>query len=128
MDNTENIDSPSSLIGVSRAAMMEVGGLALWSIDIDTRLVTGNSHLFTMFGLPDSAGEEVPLQLFIDKIAEADRERVVQEIDECCLVGRDYSIEYRVRTLAGSDRWVSAQGRASGNSGGPSRLFSGILF
>ncbi|WP_049922502.1 PAS domain-containing protein [Halopiger djelfimassiliensis] len=109
-------------------AATEAGAVGTWEWDVQTdEMVVGQSFARTFGVEPAAAREGVSLDRFISAIHEADRERVVAEIEAAVESGGDYEAEYRVRNADGEIRWVVARGRVECDADGTPVTFPGAL-
>jgi len=98
-----------------------------WKIPDDQVIVnTAFAHLFAVD--PVSATTEgLPIQFFLNSIHEEDRTRVWAAILQAIQSGEVYATEYRVLTVKGEERWVSARGRVEYDLAGNPISFPGAL-
>jgi PAS domain S-box-containing protein len=75
--------------------------VGIFAIGDDGRLAYANEHLREIFGLPVDMLDGPP---WLDRIAEADRERVIAEVRRARTLGCRASLDVRVE--AGVDRWA----------------------
>ncbi|WP_254522127.1 PAS domain-containing protein [Natrinema caseinilyticum] len=109
-------------------AATEAGAVGTWECDVRTdEMVVGPSFARTFGVDPDAAHQGVSLDRFIEAIHEADRERVVSEIEEAVETCGEYESEYRVRNADGEIRWVVARGRVECDGDGEPVTFPGAL-
>ncbi len=89
---------------------VEGADLGIWSLDVADGRVTASERCLALFGLPPAAPP--PLDHFLDRLPDDDRQRVELAIAEALKCGGDYHQEYRVILSDGSTSWASAHGRA----------------
>jgi PAS domain S-box-containing protein len=115
----------------TQSKLMEVlatGQVGTWSFDLQSGIAKGGPNLSRMFGLdPDRVGKGIPLEDFVTKIYEEDRERVQNEIDQAARSGEPYESEYRIIIKDGSVRWVLARGQTKRDDLDGTNIFSGTL-
>jgi PAS domain S-box-containing protein len=94
----------------SRHRLLEaerVGGVGSWELRPGDERITYSPGMAQLIGLdPD---EELDLHRFLEMVLPADRDLVVQTIDECLREGRG-ACEYRLRRRDGALRTLVAQG------------------
>lgn len=100
--------------------------LAIWTMDLATRLVCGNEALATLFGLPAGPVDDVPLLHFIGAIHRSDVLEVVRAIEASIVARERYEIVYRVCGRDG-ERLVLARGRVERDPDGTPRRHLGEL-
>lgn len=104
----------SVLRGSEAAERMQLAidgaNLGIWSLDVADRRVAASERCLALFGLPTDA--QPPLDRFLDRLPDDDRQRVEQAIAEAFRTGGNYHQEYRVNLPDGPVLWISAHGRA----------------
>jgi PAS domain S-box-containing protein len=101
---------------------VEATDLGLWEIDLRTEAVTWSDRNRRLFGL--SPEGPVNLQIYMDLVADEDREQVRDSFRQACDGAGDFSAEYRIVTPADDIRWVVSRGRVIHDDHGP-RLMVG---
>jgi PAS domain S-box-containing protein len=104
---------------------VEATGLGFWEWDIEAGKVTWSERNRALFGLGSDEPISVPryLELVHPDDLEAVRKAFLAARDQPS--GGDYSIEHRVVTPAGEQRWIHANARVATNSAGEARLVVG---
>ncbi len=90
---------------------LEAGAIGTWDYDIPNDIVRADRGLALVFGIDyETAEAGAPLELYLARIHDDDRDDVVQRINESMFEGKPYNCQYRV---FGQDRmrWVQARGR-----------------
>lgn len=100
----------------------EVG---VWHWDVQQNRMIGDSNMLRMFGI-EQDGEGVPMEAYISRIHEADRDRIRMSIDRVLSEGGDYSEEYRIARPDGEVRWIFARGRVETDDRGHPTNFPGV--
>ena len=106
---------------------LHASGVAVWSWDIATSIITPDENCSAVFGLPPGqfvkTGEEFAALLHPD-----DRERVLQETAASIEGGADYNTDFRVVGQDGVLRYLSVRGKVyRGEDGRPYR-FTGVTW
>lgn len=112
------LDESSDRLHLALAA----SNLGDWSWDSATDLVTFSETAARIFGIP--AGPHLTWSEMRDLLHEEDRERARLAVEESLAKKSDYDMEYRLSSSNGSQRWVSAKGRAQYK---PDGSLSGML-
>ncbi|MBL8434456.1 MAG: PAS domain-containing protein [Zoogloea sp.] len=104
----------SSLSSREAALRMQLAidgaNLGIWCLDLADQRVTASERCLALFGLPP--GAPPPLDHFLDRLPDDDRQRVELAIAEALRSGGDYRQEYRVILPDGTTTWACAHGRA----------------
>jgi PAS domain S-box-containing protein len=96
-----------------------------WSWDIATDLVTFSETAAEIFGIPP--GPQMTWTQMRDLLHEDDRERARIAVEESLANKSDYDMEYRLNSSNGSQRWVSAKGRAQYKTDGSVSGMLGVV-
>lgn len=107
---------------------IDAAGLGTWDLDPATNRFTGNSRLKSWFGL--TPADEIDLNQALNVIVEADRQLVIQAIQDAMTFGSggNYQIEYTiVHPLDPVPRIVRAKGKALFDNEQKVTRFSGTL-
>ncbi|MCU4924474.1 PAS domain S-box protein [Halobacteria archaeon AArc-dxtr1] len=109
-------------------AATEAGAVGTWEWHVqEDEFITGSSFAKT-FGIdPDDARDGIPLERVLSSVHEADRDRVVAEIEAALESCGEYETEYRVQNADGEWRWVVARGHVECEEDGTPRTFPGAL-
>ncbi len=100
----------------------EVG---VWHWDVQHNLMVGDRNLLRLFGLEQDE-DVVPLETYIDRLHEDDRDRVVDAVKHVLTEGGAYSEEYRILRPDGEVRWILARGRVEIDERGRPASFPGV--
>ena len=119
-----------SALGSREAAVrmqlaIDGANLGIWCLDIVDQRVTASERCLAVFGLPP--GVPPPLDRFLDRLPDDDRQRVELAIAEALKTGSDYGQEYRVILPDGTTTWVSARGRAVWSADGRVVQLHGVV-
>lgn len=101
---------------------VEATDLGFWEVDLRSEAVTWSDRNRRLFGL--SPEGPVTLQIYMDLVAEEDRELVRESFRQARDGNGDFSAEYRIVTPADDIRWVLSRGRVIRDEQGP-RLMVG---
>lgn len=93
------------------AAALEQGALGTWDWDISCNVIYGDATLIKLFDFAASYLRGVPIEEFINRINQEDRERVQLLIQHALLTGERYTSQFRITTQDGKTRWLSATGK-----------------
>ena len=106
---------------------LHASGVAVWSWDIATSIITTDENCSAVFGLPPgqfvNTGEEFAALLHPD-----DRERVLQETAASIEGGADYNTDFRVVGQDGVLRYLSVRGKVYRGEGGRPYRFTGVTW
>ncbi|MCU0842349.1 MAG: EAL domain-containing protein [Thiobacillaceae bacterium] len=99
----------------------------VWDWDLRSGQVTHNAHWARLAGL-DPKRTTHPRQAYLDRVPEAEREAVVQTLEDCLRGGAPYEIEHRLLLPDGGVIWARERGEVVERDadGHPLRL-AGIL-
>ncbi|MEW4489802.1 PAS domain-containing protein [Thalassoglobus sp. JC818] len=103
----------------------EASEMAPWSWDIPTGEVVSNENLNRLFGFPPN--QDITTKEFIERIDEADRERVLASVERSVEGGDIFEEEYAVHRVDGQRRWLRARGRTQKNAEGKVEGFFGVV-
>lgn len=101
------------------------GSLAIWEWQIVEGRFTASNGLTDLFRFPPAAND-VTLEMVLERIHPADRERVRETLNRAITERIDYDSEYRVRLNDGTVRWIASQGRAQYDSSGTALRILGV--
>jgi PAS domain S-box-containing protein len=101
---------------------VEATDLGLWEVDLRTEVVTWSDRNRRLFGV--SPEGPVNLQIYMDLVADEDREQIRESFRRARDGAGDFSAEYRIVTPADDIRWVVSRGRVIHDDHGP-RLMVG---
>lgn len=100
----------------------EVG---VWHWDVQENRMVGDPNLLRLFGFEQEIGG-VPLQTYVERLHEEDRDRVLDVVKSVLQKGGSYSEEYRIVRPAGDVRWILARGRVETDEHGQAVSFPGV--
>ena len=98
-----------------------------WNIPVDRVVVSAAfAHLF---GVDPSIAttEGLPLAVFVNSIHADDRAHVAVAIEQAIQTGEPYATEYRVQTVMGGERWLTARGQVEYDDADRPVAFPGAL-
>jgi PAS domain S-box-containing protein len=104
---------------------VEATGLGFWEWDIEAGKVTWSERNKTLYGLGPDDDVDIPRYLALSHPDD------VEMVQSTFLAARDrpdggdYSVEHRVITPAGEQRWILTHGRVSTDAAGEARLVVG---
>lgn len=100
----------------------EVG---VWYWDVQNNRMIGDRNLLRLFGV-QSDDDGVPLEEYIERLHDDDRDRVIQAVEDVLARGGAYSEEYRIVQPDGRERWILARGRVELDDDGKPISFPGV--
>lgn len=100
----------------------EVG---VWSWDVQRNRMIGDRNLVGLFGIEHDEGG-VPLEVYVSRLHEDDRDRVVRAVEHVLAHGGPYAEEYRIVQPSGEVRWILARGRVELDEEGRAQSFPGV--
>ncbi|MBW4595346.1 MAG: PAS domain S-box protein [Brasilonema angustatum HA4187-MV1] len=114
---------------VQLESALAAGSVYTWRWNIPTDRVIVNTAFAHLFAVDPAIAttEGLPIELFIDAIHEEDRDSVSAAINQAMSSGKGYAAQYRVRTVSGGERWLSACGRVEYDAAGNPVSFPGAL-
>jgi PAS domain S-box-containing protein len=99
-----------------------IAGLGRWELDLETRLLHCPPATLRMLGEdPDEPGGAIGWDYFLELIADPDKERVRQLIQEVRQGAQRVDVHYRLRLRGGDLRWFHSRGGVV-QGAGPLRL------
>ena len=103
-------------------AATEVG---TWQWDVQQNRMVGDANLQRLFGFNyDHRG--LPLEEYISRILDEDRDRVVRAVEQVLANGGTYAEEYRIIRPDGTERWILARGQVEIGDDGRPAAFPGV--
>jgi len=103
------------------------GMIGIWDYDIATDRIVTDERFVKLFGIEGPwLANGIPLPIFTGRIHEADRDRVVAEIETAIRTHADFRSEYRVTDTAGAVHWVLASGHVIEDADGNPVRFPGV--
>ncbi len=114
---------------VQLESALAAGSIYIWRWNIPTDRVIVNAAFAHLFAVDSTLAATVglPIELFINAMHEEDCDRVSSEIKCAIKSGEAYAAEYRVRTVSGEERWLSARGRVEYDAASNPVSFPGAL-
>lgn len=114
----------------SRTRMIEIQQLArigTWEFDLVNDEIRWSAETFIIFGLPPGS-EEPEFADVLLAVAQEDRPLFDEAIERTISEGQPYSLDLRIRTPEGTQKFIHAQGSAIyGEAGGVTRLIGTVL-
>jgi two-component system CheB/CheR fusion protein len=104
---------------------MSAAGIGAWNYDPETGETDIDHKVRELFGVPED-GEFSSAQM-IDRMHEADRERVRSGLEKAASGGGEWREVFRIPTEEGDVRWIVGQGRMEKTADGQSRMY-GVNF
>lgn len=104
---------------------VETAGLGFWEWDIEAGKVSWSPRNKELYGLAPDAKVDVPRYLSMVHPEDLERVRSAFAAVREGGVGGDYSVEHRVVTPGGEQRWILAHGRVATDAAGQARLVVG---
>ena len=104
---------------------VEAAGLGFWEWEVGAAKVTWSEHNKALYGLPPDA--QVSVQRYLEMVHPEDVENVRTAFLAArdSPAGGDYSIEHRIVTATGEQRWILAHARVAKGGDGETRLVVG---
>ncbi|NEU80648.1 PAS domain-containing protein, partial [Nostoc sp. UIC 10630] len=99
--------------------------MGTWNWNIQTGKITWSDNLEALFGL--QPGEfDGSFEMFVARLHQDDRDRVLAVVDHAIATGEDYDIEFRVVYPNGKIRWALSQGKVFYDQHGQPIQMAGI--
>lgn len=127
-DHYEAVEALRKRTAELEFALDVAGGVGSWDWDVGADQLTVNDRFAALFGMASSEAQGLPIARFMDAILPEDRPQVETAIGAAIAAGGDYAQDYRVQTIAGDIRWVTARGRCFLDEQGKAARFSGVVF
>ena len=109
-------------------ALEAAGAIGTFNWEIGQDVLHVDDAFARIFDVPpDTARQGLPLQFFIERLHDDDRDRVLTAIETARLTSDFYEEEYRVPRGDGSVTWVIARGRYAQNAAGVPEHFWGVV-
>lgn len=90
--------------------VLRAAGMGVWTLDLETNRLIASDHCKANFGRsPEETFSYEDLQAAIDP---RDQSRWAHVVGEAIENGKDFSIEYRIKTPRGEERWIEVRGQA----------------
>ena len=102
------------------------GEVGTFEWDVISDRLWGDHNFERIFGITLDASGAAPLATYVAAIHPADRDRVLQRLQQSLATGCDYEAEYRVRTSV-PPRWVIARGKVERDWTGRVIRFPGVV-
>lgn len=103
------------------------GGVGTWDWDVGNDTLRVNERFAAFFGVPPEQAQGLPIQRFVDAILPEDRDRVTAAIEVAVAEGSEYLQDYRVRSIDGEVRWLTARGRCFYDAERKPARFPGVV-
>ena len=108
-------------------AALDASGTSTWEWIMSTGAVNCDEGLFQLFGI-DPAQAAGSFDLFVSRIHDEDRDRVIEATRRCAAEGADLDEEFRIVLPDGSIRWAVDRGRVLfGEDGKPRSLIGACV-
>ncbi|WP_018618068.1 PAS domain-containing protein [Spirosoma luteum] len=107
-------------------AALRSGLTATWFWDITNDALYGDPALFNLLGI-EQEQINLPTHIFTDAVHPADRQRVIDLIDEAKKKGTPFETDYRILTAQSESKWFFSRGQFTYNQQQEPVTFSGIL-
>ncbi|WP_019623418.1 EAL domain-containing protein [Thioalkalivibrio thiocyanoxidans] len=104
----------------------EFSGIGTWEWHIDSGAVIWTRPTFRLFDLPED-DTEVTFERYLERVHADDRPRVQAVVEQTLECGTAYSIEHRVVTGNGDQRWLLGRGDVLRDDTGNPRRMYGIV-
>ncbi len=99
--------------------------MGTWNWNIQTGKISWSDNLEALFGL--EPGEfDGSFEMFIARLHQDDRDRVLAAVDHAISTGEDYDIEFRIVYPNGTIRWALSQGKVFYDQDGQPIQMGGI--
>jgi PAS domain S-box-containing protein len=109
------IDASARLESIIAAAE-----LGVWTWDIGSDRVAGDSRMAALFGLPDDLRDDAPRARYVEAVHPDDAAAIEALLSDAAARGAPYDATFRVRHADGGWRWVIARGNlVRGPDGAP---------
>ena len=105
-------------------AALDASSTSTWRWDMDTSAVECDDGLFRLFGI-DPASASGSFDIFVSRIHDEDRDRVIAAALRCASDGVDLDEEFRVVHPDGSVRWLVDKGKPVFDDEGKPRFLIG---
>lgn len=115
-------------LSISRARYelaQRVAKLALWQFDFKTGQTYWSPEFRSMLDMPQDA--QPSRELGYSRVTDSDRQRLIATHDEAQRSGRGYEIQYQIRWLDGSVRYLSERGGVTRAADGSVRSLAAAL-
>ena len=109
---TEKREAESQLLGRERKLQfaLDAGEFGTWVVNINERIAELDTTLADIIGLPPKE-YHLPLDLFVELVAEEDRERIATSVQRTLEEHVDFSEQYRMHRPQGGQVWLSSYGK-----------------
>ena len=110
-DITQRVESRQALDAAQQRIVLatEAGGIGVWELNVQTGVLTCDSLMYTLYGLPERSGID-GYELWAHHIHPADRSRAELEFKSSLKNGTDYRSEFRVIWGDGSVHFLCTAG------------------
>ncbi|WP_225890091.1 PAS domain S-box protein [Indioceanicola profundi] len=110
-----------------RFALEAAGGVGTWNWDIQGDRLVADAAFAALYCVdPVKAAKGLPIASYVTGIHPEDRYRVRAQIQRALACGGDFTAEYRVVALNGTERWVLARGQCFMDGEGRPVRFPGV--
>ena len=124
----ERLRSSAAVAEIRRKldAALIAGEVGTFEWDVGTDRLWGDANFERLFGIVLDAGGGAPLAAYLAAIHPADRALVMERVQQTVETGRNYQVEYRIKT-GGLPRWVIARGKLERDAAGRPAKFPGVV-
>ncbi|HQR65823.1 MAG TPA: PAS domain-containing protein [Thermoanaerobaculia bacterium] len=102
----------------------ESAGVGLWRLDLETSSLWLTEQARQYFGI--SGSDPVSLGHILEAVVPEDRPRILEAIREVAESGNEGSVEYRLLSPDGAERWLASRGRAQKGPSGRAESVMGV--
>lgn len=103
----------------------ETAQLGFWDLNLETSILYCDPVTLAMFDIPPESFSE-KVDGLIERIHEADREKVAQQVEEAISEGTIFNVEHRVTWNDGSIHYILGKGRTVFSTSGKPSRFIGV--
>jgi PAS domain S-box-containing protein len=108
-------------------AIIAAAEVAVWTMDVATGRVSGDTRMIEMFGLAPADAAGVDVAAYFAAIHPDDVPPTQALLGRAMESGAPYEATFRVRTAQGAWRWVLARGQLDRAAGGPRGMMRGVI-
>ncbi len=126
-DVTTQYESEEALSDAKRRleTVLSATEVGIWYWDVQNNRMRGDRNILKLFDLQET-DRDVELDVFVDRLHEADRKHVVAAVERAVAEGDLYEEEYRVVHRNGQVRWIHARGKVETDEQGRAVAFPGV--
>jgi len=123
---TELVNAKKNLLAAEESlrSAIDIGGLATWSVNLQTNCISYDNVMAHWYGLPENT---VPMKVVLERIHEESREQVLRSFREALVNSGLYEAEFRIiHPVTGRERILYAKGKVINDETGVPILVNGI--